>query len=303
MVASILDNPDELAAKIRESTGISAEELELKIAERQKEYGGLLTRAGAAYSIAKDMGIVVARMQAPKHTVSELSDGMRDIDIEGEITDLFPIHVFERDGRKGSVRNVVLKDETGSIKVAIWGPNSEKDLRKGSHVGISRAYTKGGELHIGESSSISEKAQEVSKIRDLRKGDTNKTIRAVVVGAYPPKILEVCAACGAMLRGKCTKCGQAATRKTPILNVELDDGSSVIRATLYRELAEDFMGLKAEELSRDQKLFDYKKTQLLGRERMFVGDIRENDYLHSNDFVIRSFDYVNVENEIERLSA
>ncbi len=308
MVASILDNPEKLVALIKEHKGLSDSEIEGKIEEKIKEYGGLLTRAGAAYSIAKDMGVVVPKLSIPKMKINELSDRLNNVELEAEVINAFPVHTFEREGKQGKVRNAIIKDEAGQIKLVIWGDKADLDLNSGDMIEISNAYVKGSELHVGDRASIEliEKKivkEELTKIIDLKNGDSNKIIRSFVVDAYAPKIIEICNSCGSMVREcLCPKCGRTQTRKTAILNVELDDGSAVIRATLYRKLAEDFMGLNATELYVDQKLFDYKKTQLLGREKMFVGNVKENTYFKANDFIINSFDNVNLENEIERLS-
>ena len=308
MVASILDNPEKLIDLIRENKKFSDSEIEEKIEEKIKEYGGLLTRAGAAYSIAKDMGVIVPKLNIPKIKINELTDRLNHVELEAEVVNVFPIHTFEREGKEGKVKNEIIKDDVGQIKLVIWGDKADIDINTGDMIEISNAYVKGSELHIGDRSSLElierkESKEEMSKIIDLKNGDNNKSIRAFVVEAYTPKIIEICDSCGSMIKeGLCPKCGRTQTRKTAILNVELDDGSAVIRATFYRKLAEDFMGLNATELYVDQKLFDYKKTQLLGREKIFVGNVKENTYFKANDFIINSFDNVNLENEIERLS-
>ena len=102
MVSQVLENKDGIVARIAE-TGVSQKEIEAKIRERQEEYGGLLTEAGAAYAIAKDMGIEFEGME-PKHEpikVKDVKDGLEGIDIEGKVTQVFPVKRWEKESRKG----------------------------------------------------------------------------------------------------------------------------------------------------------------------------------------------------------
>jgi len=78
MVAEILDNADEIIKKIIEK-GMPEPELMEKIKAKQEEYGGLLTEAGAAYSIAREMGIEFEEEKQIK--IKELTDGLNNVNL------------------------------------------------------------------------------------------------------------------------------------------------------------------------------------------------------------------------------
>ena len=69
--------------------------------------------------------------------IRDLRDGMRKVDVEGEITG-----VGETRQTKGgdNVAGADLRDVSGSIELSLWGDDIEK-VARGSHVRISNGYT------------------------------------------------------------------------------------------------------------------------------------------------------------------
>ncbi|WP_435075074.1 single-stranded DNA binding protein [Halorubrum sp. HHNYT27] len=51
------------------------------------------------------------------------------VDIGGGIIETDPVRTFDRDdGSEGQVRNVRIKDDTGEIRVALWGDKADRDI-------------------------------------------------------------------------------------------------------------------------------------------------------------------------------
>ena len=73
--------------------------------------------------------------------INELRDGMRKIDVEGEITEISETRdVNLRMGGQARVADALLSDETGAIKVSLW--NDQIDMVKvGSKIKIENGYT------------------------------------------------------------------------------------------------------------------------------------------------------------------
>lgn len=58
-------------------------------------------------------------------------------DLSGEIVHVDDVHTFERDdGSEGQVRNIEIEDETGSIRVALWGEHADEQLDTGDYVAL-----------------------------------------------------------------------------------------------------------------------------------------------------------------------
>ena len=57
------------------------------------------------------------------------------VDLSGGVIETSDVRTFDRDdGSEGQVRNVRLKDETGDIRVALWGDHADVDLDLGDHI-------------------------------------------------------------------------------------------------------------------------------------------------------------------------
>ncbi len=73
--------------------------------------------------------------------ISDLKDGMRRIDVEGEITEISEERTVNlRMGGQARVADAVINDETGSMKVSLW--DDQIDMVKiGIKVKIENGYT------------------------------------------------------------------------------------------------------------------------------------------------------------------
>lgn len=82
--------------------------------------------------------------------------------VKGHVSGIDEIREFDRpDGTKSRVSNIYVSDETGRIKVALWGEHAElvKELDIGSEISIVDAFAKSGrneevELSAGSRTSI-----------------------------------------------------------------------------------------------------------------------------------------------------
>ena len=64
---------------------------------------------------------------------------MRDVETVGKVQQIYPINEFQRkDGTPGKVCSMVMADETGSIRVVLWGGQTDlvKDIQEGNVIKI-----------------------------------------------------------------------------------------------------------------------------------------------------------------------
>ncbi len=60
------------------------------------------------------------------------------VDLSGGVIETSDVRTFDRDdGSEGQVRNVRLRDETGDIRVALWGDHADADVDLGDHVVVT----------------------------------------------------------------------------------------------------------------------------------------------------------------------
>ena len=72
--------------------------------------------------------------------ISEIQPGMSRVNVSGEIIEIGRIRdVKTRYGKQTTVANVILKDESGTIKLTLWGEQIEK-VSVGNNVEIKNGY-------------------------------------------------------------------------------------------------------------------------------------------------------------------
>lgn len=82
--------------------------------------------------------------------ISDLRDGMRRVDAEGEIAEISePRTVNLRTGDQARVADCMLKDDSGEIKLSLWDDQIDQ-VKQGSRVRITNGYTNSfrGELRL-----------------------------------------------------------------------------------------------------------------------------------------------------------
>jgi len=76
--------------------------------------------------------------------ISEVELG-EDADIAGVVRSADPKRTFERDdGSEGQVRNVRLQDDSGDIRVALWGEKADRDIGPGDELLVANAEIQDG---------------------------------------------------------------------------------------------------------------------------------------------------------------
>jgi replication factor A1 len=82
--------------------------------------------------------------------INELRDNMSRVDAEGEITDISePRTVNLRTGGQSRVAEADLRDDTGTIKLSLWGDQIEM-VKVGARVKVESGYTRSfrGEIQL-----------------------------------------------------------------------------------------------------------------------------------------------------------
>lgn len=152
-----------LYEKLLES--ISEDELKERIRKKIQSVGGLLSEEGALLLIAGELGVNIEDTpKEKKHFfISDIVDGMQNIDISGRIMRIFDVNVFQRKtGTEGRVQNIIIADKTGSIRIVFWDDQIEKlnQFKRGDIVTIRNGYLRKGfnnefEISLGKEGVIS----------------------------------------------------------------------------------------------------------------------------------------------------
>jgi len=224
---------------------LKREDVVKKIEEKRRSLGGYFTDVVLARIVASELGVepVGVSTQEQKLSIRDLVSGLNDVTVAGRVLAVYPTRYFRReDETEGKVARLLICDKTGTLRVVLWNGHASQvehgQIRRGQIVRILHGYVREGrsgevELHVGSKGKIevsprdvSEEdyppiASPVSKIGELREGDSHITVQGVVV--TKPLVREVTTTSG---------------KRVPVATFELKDETGRIWVSAWRELAE-----------------------------------------------------------------
>ena len=287
-------NYEKILDRVSRVSGIEREELERRVEMKRMKLSGLISREGSLQIIAAELGI---SFENEKLKINELLPGMRRINVSGKIISLSPVRIFKtKRGDEGKVVNLLVADETSNIKVVLWDTNhisliEKGEIGEGIVVELFGGSMRENELHMGSFSElkISDEVFDKVKVERMVKekeifnfvvGESVKT-RAFIVQVFDPRFFEVDKETGKKVP-EGLEVPKDRMVKKPIVNIVLDDGTENIRAVLFQEALEK-IGLG--ELNETTEM-GWQKEKLLGKEMVFIGNIRKNTYFNTPEFYL-----------------
>lgn len=303
----IQGNYEKILEKIANSAGLEKGEIEKKIEAKRSRLAGLISREGAAQVIAAELGI---SFENEKLKIDELLPGMRKVNVTGKVLSLFPVRTFVRNEKESKVANLIIADETSNIKVVLWDMHHIELIEKGEVtenkvIELLNATVRDNEIHLGNFSELklsnellenvqTEKVVQDKNIVDFNIGDDLKT-RSFIVQAFDPRFFNVCSECKKKVTPEgdsfmCAEHGKVAPEKRALINIVLDDGTESIRAVLFHDLLPN-LGLTALE---DPEKLSNQKQDLLGKELVFSGNVRNNKFFNTPEFIVNNLSEVDL---------
>ena len=304
-----------IVEKIREGTGLTEQDILSRVDEKLNQLSGLISKEGSAHIIANELGVKLFDQVQGRLQIKNILAGMRDVEAVGKVQHTSPITVFTRkDGNQGKVANVVIADETGSIRVVLWGSHADtiSSINKDAILKVSSGYIRENngriEIHLNEKSSIvidpeGEKVGDIAApiakrkhIADLKDTDLDIEILAHVVQVFEPRFFETCPTCGKRARplGSGFFC-EAHQEVTPVysfvMTAVLDDGTETLRAVFFRKQAEEFLKMGSESIlnfRNSPEGFAPVKSALLGNYIKIVGKAKTNEMFNRLEFICTS---------------
>lgn len=295
----LMEDYDKLVEKISTLSGVSLEEINKKVEAKKSKLSGLISKVGAAQIVAAELGI---SFEGESYKIKDLTDGMKRVSVLGQITRIFPVREFNKNGREGKVVSLLLGDETGNLRVALWDVNhisliEKGDLKDGDFIEISGANCKNGELHLSGFSDIKKSKEKIENVQaksvlragnisEAKSGD-NLKVRAVIVQNFEPRYFD-------------SKKNEG--EKGVLLNLVLDDGSETIRAVMFGESIKKIVDVNDEELFSLES-FNSSAKDLLGEERYFIGNFRINSYTNTLEMTINDVQDVDTDELVKELES
>jgi ssDNA-binding replication factor A large subunit len=316
---------DIILQKLTKDAGLTKKEAEQKITDKQKELSNLVSKEGAAYIIAKELGIdMFTKPTVRRIEIKNIVPKIRNLNLRARVSNIFPTKEFESKGRKGKVANVILADQTGTIRMSLWDQQTEMidKLKPGMAVELFNAYTReningGAEVRLSSRGGV--KILEDNELPKLKKAPTKSVrksigrlkqgefseIRAAVVQLFETNFFyDVCPDCGSRVRQeddyKCEKHGKVTPSKNIVLSGVIDDGTGNIRAVFFRDNALKLIGMSMDEVLEKEDSF-FSDLNVLGKEFVMTGRVRKNKMFNRLEFVANNVKEIDIENESNKL--
>lgn len=319
----------DIISKIKEKTKISDEDINNKIDEKLKQLSGLISKEGAAHIIANELGVKLFENVSGKLQIKNILAGMQDVEAVGKVLQIYELREFKKENREGKVASFILGDETGTIRVVMWGSQAEniKNLKEDMVIKVKGGYVKdndrGKEVHLNDRSKLipnpeGETVGEVKgtkieikrkSIKELQEND-NVELLGTIVQVFEPRFYEVCPHCNKRARQHeekfiCEAHNEVKPNYSCVMNLFLDDGTENIRTVFFRNQAERLLDMSFDEILKYKdapEKFDEIKTKLLGTMIKIVGRANKNQMFDRLEFIAGMvFLNPNPEEEIKRL--
>jgi ssDNA-binding replication factor A large subunit len=307
----MVENYERILEKISKLSGVGKEDIIRRIEAKRAKLSGLISPEGAAQIIAAELGV---SFDNEKLKLDEIISGMRKVSVTGKVIRLFPVRSFKtQKGDEGKVLNLILADDTSNVKVVLWDTNHislfEKSvLSEGSVIEILNASVREGEIHLGGFSDIkastenfdsiiTEKVVRDKKISELKISDSAR-IRAFIVQSFEPRFFEVNKETGRKITDD-ERAKGVVSEKRALINIILDDGSESIRAVLFHENLKK-IGLFGID---DSEQLSIQREGLLGKEFVFSGNVKRNNFFNNEEFVVDSVEEIDVDNLISKFGS
>ena len=301
-----MDNYIQLIGRISQLAHLPLEDIERKIEAKRAKLSGLVSKEGAAQIIAAELGV---NFEKERIKLSELVQGMKRAHVTGKVVEVFPIRTYTKNGKEGKVATLVLADDTTRVRTVLWDMThialvERGEIKEGDVVEISNAGVRNGELHLSAFADIKQSGElfkdvassrmlPLMKLGDAKPGQSLKT-RAFIVQIFEPRYFEVCPECGKKVaEGACMMHGAVIPNRRALLSIVLDDGTESLRSVFFGEQILK-LGLSEEDIFSLER-FHEKKGMLLGEEKFFSGNIKNNTLFNTVELTVESVDDVQPE--------
>lgn len=323
---------DELIAKVVEESELSEDDLKEKLEEKMEEFEGLVSEEGAVHLVAKEHGIEIAEKASEDLKINNIVPDMRKVMAKGRVLNISDLNTFERDDDEedGRVQNILLGDDTGTIRITLWDDQTEiaENVDEGDVIEMSGCYTVeddrgNAELRLGDSATVKmaddqdlfEEVESQSSTTEVAVSEINSegsTYRAkgMVMAVYTSNpFYRVDPDSGDTVReddegNYVTDDGDEVEEPEGRLAISavIDDGTDNIRTVFFGEQARKLLELSEEdEKEMNTDAVEEAAEEIKGKEIEVEGRTRYNDYFGRIELLANEMKLVETLDEIENM--
>jgi len=319
---------EKVIAVIVEKSGIDKKDIMKKIEEKEKEFSGLVSRMGAIHIVGKELGVGTIDKKSRELSISNVVSGMKSVRFKGKLLFISPTREFTTDKGPGKVCNLTLGDESGTIRLSLWGSDTQKtnDLEVGKSYEVVGGYTK--EDNLGKPEARLGNGGDIDEIDDdIKVKDSPRSNKAIV--KYQEKSLDdaeegemievkasllqlykrapvhsLCSECNKKLEdGKCKEHKKVEPRILLVLSGIIDDGKGSMNAVFFDNNVENISGMNKEKIRElaQESLESFVKSVELGKDFKIKGLVRKNSFTNELELLTRGVNSLNIASESKKI--
>lgn len=250
--------------------------------------------------------------------------------IEGKLQEIEEIRkISTKDGRELDLMKIIVGDETGAIRINLWGDKVDPDLQVNATYRFTDVSVKLNSFSNQNEGTLSRSGQiepldkkiesnhtieiksrslptKEANIEEINQAENYSVKGTLIKDINRITTYRACSNCNRKIENcQCETPGEPANRM--ILNILLDDETGILRATLMGKRAENFLNTptdKIVELKEAGELEQYlkmKNLELVGGEFHIKGKTRYSDFSNSYEMNISYFEELDPKEEIRQL--
>lgn len=320
---------EQIIEKIKNEANISESDIESKITQKMKQLSGLISKEGAAHIVANELGIKLFDTFSGKLQIKNILAGLRDVETVGKVLQTYELREFTTNERQGKIASMIIGDETGTIRVVMWGSQADniKDISNDMIIKVVGGYIKDNngiiEIHMNERSklilnpegekvnAIRQNTTERKEISKLTENDSSAEILGTIVQVFDPRFFPIDPETGRKVtenEGKYYLNDKVIENPdhSYVLNVIVDDGTDNMRAVFFREAMEKLLSCDKEKVlsyKENPESFEQAKSDLLGALVKINGRVKKNLFFDRLEIVANAVSLnPDPEEEIKRLN-
>ncbi len=317
---------EDLLTQLIKQTNQPKDKLEELVKKKQDDLMGLVSLEGAAYLVARDLGINLPHGKDRRLEIKNIVTGMRNVNVVGRVFKVTNLVQFKKkDGTDGKVVNIFVGDSTGSVRVPLWNEQTQlvvdNLVKVGDPVEVVNGMAKENiygeiEISLGKYGSVNHaEGAELPSVRELINGtakgsakdgqeDTGERAGTIVDVFKGNFLFYTCPTCGGAVReGKCSQHGEVTSNPSLVLSCILDDGADNFRTVFFRNSAEKLIGTSASELAKlgAEERFKLVKDKILGKDLRIDGNMKMNKMFERMELIVNGFDEPDISSRSKEL--
>lgn len=323
---------EDLIEKVVEESELSEDDLKEKIDEKMEEFEGLVSEEGAVHLVAKEHGIELAEEASEDLKIENIVPDMRKVVAKGRVLNISDMNTFERDDEEedGKVQNLLLGDDTGTIRVTLWDEQTEiaENVSKGDVIEMAGCYTVeddrgNAELRLGDSATVkmaddqeqfenieNEASTTEVAVSEINTEGSSYRTKGMIMQVYTSNpFYRVDPDTGDTVREDddgnfVTDDGDEIEDPEGRLAVSgvIDDGTENIRCVFFGEQAREMLDVDEEtEKDMDVEAVEDAAEKVRGKEVEVEGRTRYNDYFGRIELLVNEMNEIEAEDEIENM--